>query len=264
MVVSILGSGWYGKALGIALLKNGFTVKGSTTSADKIEILKAEGIAPYLIKLSPDNHVIDNDFFICDILWIAVPPKARAGKGAEYLEQINNLIPVIKHHQIKQVVLISSTGVYGDNNTAVNELSSPEPDSEAGKILLEAEQLLTAEADFTTTIIRFGGLFGPGRDPGRFFAGKTGIPNGDAPVNMIHLTDCLGVSLALLETKAFGNVFNAVSPLHPSREAFYTNAALKSGFAAPQFINEKKNWKVVESVNVPELLHYTFQVDIMA
>ncbi len=262
MVISILGSGWYGKALGIALLKKGYAVKGSTTSAEKIEELKAEGIAPYLINLAPDNQVLNSDFFKCDVLWICIPPRARAGKGAEYLVQINNLIPVIKQHQIKQVVLISSTGVYGDNNAAVNELSSPEPDSEAGKILLEAEQLLTSENEFTTTIIRFGGLFGPGRDPGRFFAGKTDIANGNVPVNMIHLTDCLGLSLALLENKAFGNVFNAVNPQHPTRAEFYTNAAKKSGLAIPQFANEKKNWKVVESVNVPRLLHYTFQVDI--
>ncbi len=262
MVISILGSGWYGKALGIALFKEGYDVKGSTTTADKINTLQAEGIKPYLIDLSPDKQVIDNDFLACDVLWICIPPRARAGKGHEYLLQIDQLIPLIKQHQIKQVVLISSTGVYGDNNTSISELDTPQPDSEAGKILLEAEQLLSAETAFTTTIIRFGGLFGPGRDPGRFFAGKTDIANGDAPVNMIHLSDCIGVSLSLLEKKAFGNVFNAVSPQHPSRAEFYTNAANKSGLAIPQFISEKKNWKIVESVNVPKLLQYAFQVDV--
>ncbi|PJJ84878.1 SDR family oxidoreductase [Mucilaginibacter auburnensis] len=259
MIISILGCGWYGKALGIALLNSSYDVKGSTTSADKIDILRAEGIKPYLIDLSHEKQVIDNDFFACDVLWICIPPRARAGKGAEYLLQINQLIPLIKQNQIKHVVLISSTGVYGDNNATVNELNHPEPDSEAGKILLEAEQLLSAETAFTTTIIRFGGLFGPGRDPGRFFAGKTDIPNGDAPVNMIDLTDCIGVSLSLLEKKAFGNIFNAVSPQHPTRAEFYTQAAKRSGLAMPQFIAEKKNWKIVESVNVPTLLQYAFR-----
>jgi len=128
--------------------------------------------------------------------------------------------------------------------------------------LLEAESMLKRETGFTTTVIRFGGLIGPRRDPGRFFAGKTGIPNGDAPVNLIHLTDCLGLSCALIEKQAFGNIYNAVAPQHPSRAEFYTRAAKHSGLETPQFIAEKKSWKVIESVNVPTLLQYVYQVDL--
>lgn len=262
MVISILGCGWYGKALAVELVKKGINVKGSTTSAEKLAAIKADGIQPYLINLSPENKVIENDFFSCDILWISIPPKARAGKGSAYIDQISRLVGLISNYTIKQVVLISSTGVYGDNNSVMTELDEPNPDSESGRIMLEAESILKRETSFTTTVIRFAGLIGPGRDPGRFFAGKTGIPNGNAPVNLIHLKDCLGLSCSIIEEQAFGGIFNAVAPQHPSRDEFYTQASQRSGLEKPQFINESRNWKIIESVNVPRLLQYTYKVSL--
>lgn len=262
MTVSILGCGWYGLELAKSLVNKWVKVKGSTTSADKLPLFSAVGIEPYLIDLSSDNEVTDPAFFECDVLWISIPPKARTGNGAEYLAKIERLLALIKTYQIKQVVLISSTGVYGDSNTEVTEADAPNPDSESGKVLLAAEELLKQQTGSTTTIIRFGGLIGPGRDPGRFFAGKTDVPNGEAPVNLIHLTDCIGISNAILDKQAFGHMYNAVSPSHPTRANFYTQAAVASGLQPPHFIEEKENWKIVNGVNVGEVLGYEYQVII--
>lgn len=258
MTVSIAGCGWYGLELAKALVNKWIKVKGSTTSAEKLALLSQQGIEPYLINLATDDP-IDTDFFDCDVLWIAIPPKARAGNGEAYLEGLNKLIPHIKSHGVKQVVLISSTGVYGDHNTEVTELDNPNPDTESGKILLAAEQLLKNENSFSTTVIRFGGLVGPGRNPGRFFAGKTGIPNGEAPVNLIHLSDCIGISCAMLDKQAFGYTYNAVSPSHPTRAEFYIAAANAAGLEGPLFIEEKNNWKIVSSVNVEKYLGYEYK-----
>jgi nucleoside-diphosphate-sugar epimerase len=260
MTVSILGCGWYGFAFGKSLVNKWIKVKGSTTTPGKLSLLADNGIAPYLIDLSPDKEILDTDFFVCDVLWISIPPKARAGQGAEYIEKLQRVIPLIQAYNIKQVVLISSTGVYGDNNMEVTESAMPNPDSDSGKILLAAENLLKDQTAFTTTIIRFGGLIGPGRDPGRFFAGKKGVPNGDAPVNLIHLTDCIGLSNTVLDKQALGHTYNAVSPSHPTRSAFYTQAAIAAGLEEPEFIEEKATWKVVSSENVAKVLDYHFHV----
>jgi nucleoside-diphosphate-sugar epimerase len=260
MTVSILGCGWYGLELGKALVNKWTKVKGSTTSAGKLSVLSASGIEPYLINLSPAAEVIAPAFFECDVLLISIPPKARAGEGAEYLVKIERLIALIKNYQIKQAVLISSTGVYGDSNTEVTEADAPNPDSESGKILLAAEELLKQQPDFTTTVIRFAGLIGPGRDPGRFFAGKADVPNGEAPVNIIHLTDCIGISCEILEKQAFGYTYNAVSSSHPTRVNFYTQAAVASGLEPPHFIEEKESWKIVSGANVANVLGYEYKV----
>ena len=47
--VSILGCGWLGKPMAVSLLREGFSVKGSTTSEIKIQELEALEIEAYLI-----------------------------------------------------------------------------------------------------------------------------------------------------------------------------------------------------------------------
>lgn len=258
--ISILGCGWYGSALAKAFIADGLAVKGSTTSPAKLGELASIGIKPYLVNFLPGEETYDAAFFDCDVLWIAIPPKSRGGEGAVFIDKIKGIIEAIKLHNIPNVVFISSTGVYADSNLHVNETTDPQPNTEAGRILFEAENLFRAETGFKTTIIRFAGLIGPARDPGRFFAGKKAIPNGDAPVNLIHLDDCIGLSKAILAKEAFGILFNGCAPNHPSRADFYIQAAIKSGFEKPEFIRELKELKVVESVNVELILGYEYKV----
>lgn len=260
MTISVLGCGWYGKALAISLVQKGIAVKGSATSLEKLEQLASSGIAPFLVQFSADKEQFDPAFFDCDILVISIPPKFRKGETADYLPKIRSMISVIFKYQIKKVIYISSTGVYGDRNREVDELSDPQPDTDSGNLLSEAETLFRTEASFKTAIIRFGGLVGSGRHPGRFFAGKTDIPNGMAPVNLIHLQDCIGISTAIIEKDTFAHTFNAVTPDHPQKADFYKEAALKAGLIAPEFIHELKNWKIVNSSNLAGLLDYHFKI----
>jgi nucleoside-diphosphate-sugar epimerase len=194
------------------------------------------------------------------VLVISITPRFRKGETAGYLPKIRRIIQTILQYQIKKVIYISSTAVYGDHSSEVNELDEPQPDTESGTILLEAEKLFQNETKFKTTIIRFGGLVGPDRHPGRFFAGKKDIPNGMAPVNLIHQQDCVGISIAIIEKNAFGYLFNACAPDHPQKADFYRAAALKAGLPVPEFVDELKNWKVVSSINLGDVLGYEFKV----
>jgi nucleoside-diphosphate-sugar epimerase len=262
--VSILGCGWYGFSLANALLNKKTAVKGSTTSPEKLQQLDIVGIEPHLVSFEPDDETYPPEFFDCDVLFICFPPKVRNGRATDYLNKIERIICALKTTQVKQVIFISSTGVYGDNNQEVNETDEPQPDSESGRALLKAEELLQQQTSFTTTVIRFGGLIGPGRDPGRFFAGKKDVPNGLAPVNLIHLADCIGISEAIIDQSTFGYIYNACAPNHPTKADFYTKAALRSGLDAPEFINEKKAWKIVSGVNTEKILKYQYRVaDLM-
>ena len=260
MVISILGCGWYGKALAKALLANCFIVKGSATSTEKTALLSSIGILPFLVDFKADSQTYNPDFFNCDVLIVCIPPKTRQGEGGDYLLKIERIINAAKKQGTGKVIYISSTAVYGDNNTEVTELNPPDPDTESGKILVEAEKLFVGEAAFKTTILRFAGLVGPGRHPGRFFAGKTDVPNGLAPVNLIHLNDCVGITTAIINQNAFGRVFNGVSPHHPAKSAFYRAASLQAGLVAPEFINQLDSWKLVNSLNVTSILNYSFVV----
>jgi nucleoside-diphosphate-sugar epimerase len=260
MVIGILGCGWYGMALAKSLLQKGIIVKGSSTSDEKLEHLSSEGIMPYSVQFDADSENFDPDFFECDVLIISLPPKFRKGETTGYLPKLQRIINAILKYKVKKIIYISSTGIYGDHNNEVNELNDPNPDTESGTILLEAERLFQKEMGFKTTVIRFGGLVGPGRYPGRFFAGKKDIPNGLAPVNLIHQQDCVGISEAIIQRNIFGYLFNACSPDHPTKANFYGRTALEAGLQVPEFINELNNWKIVVSANLKSILNYEFKV----
>lgn len=253
--ISILGCGWYGLALAEDLLADGYVVKGSTTNQEKLNELKAVGIRPYLINLASATD-LDQDFFACDVLIVSIPPRKKEDVLFSYEDQIKRISAVTS----SEIIFISSTGIYQDGNFVVDEETLPEPSSEVGKSLLAAEMALRHTASVTPTIIRFGGLIGPNRNLARHFAGKTKIANGLAPINLIHLYDCIGLTKAIMRQKAFGRLYHGVAPSHPSRSDFYTKACLESGMERPDFILELQSWKQIDSALVPSVLNYEWKI----
>ena len=239
--VSILGCGWLGMPLAGRLLSSGYQVKASSTSPEKIGRLEAAGMEAFCFQLS-DGYPPDA-FLQSEILFIAVPPGRTDESRASYLKFFETLsvrpLPAI----VKQVIFVSSTSVYAEQNMDVDEETLPQSDEPSGKLLIAVEQALQ-QIQAPLAILRCGGLIGPGRHPGRFFAGKTAIPNGMAPVNLIHLDDVLSVIQLVIDEQLSGTI-NVVAPDHPSRSAFYTQAARDGGYELPQFIAELQNWKRV-------------------
>lgn len=258
-IISILGCGWFGFALAKKLVENGNDVKGSTTSLEKISTLAEAKIKPFLVNFTTEQIVASDDFFDADVLFICIPPKRNSAELETYPDKIR-LILESARDKSANIVLISSTSVYGDENTIVNENTATNPDTDSGRVIVAAEEILRSKYPNDYTIIRFAGLIGPERNPGRFFAGKTDVPNGLAPVNLLHQSDAVDIAISILDKQAFGRIYNACSPSHPTRKDFYTKAANDSGMVVPEFIPEKTSWKIVESVNVPEFLDYQFKV----
>lgn len=52
LITSIIGCGWLGLPLAERLVAEGYTVKGSTTSVDKLSLLRQKGIDAYLLQLN--------------------------------------------------------------------------------------------------------------------------------------------------------------------------------------------------------------------
>jgi nucleoside-diphosphate-sugar epimerase len=257
--ISILGCGWYGLPLAKALRSQNHIVKGSTTSPGKMTALKQADIDPYLINFEEDRITYDPKFFSSKSLVICIPPKRSTGAQSGFPDKIQNILNAAENGSIENIIFISSTAVYGDHNKMVTESDEPDPETPSGQAMVKAEQILQHQT-IKTTILRFAGLVGPERDPARFFAGKTNVPNGRAPVNLIHLEDCIGLTLSILEQNAFGYIFNASCPDHPSKQDFYTKAAARSELGIPTFIDELNQWKVVSTNHIPSLLKYNYKV----
>jgi nucleoside-diphosphate-sugar epimerase len=117
-----------------------------------------------------------------------------------------------------------------------------------------------ANADLDATILRFGGLYGSERHPGRFLAGRSGLARPNAPVNLIHLDDCIGLVEAVMRANARNDVFNAVAPEHPTRQETYTAAAASLGLERPEFdANDERSGKAIRSTKSQDVLGYAYQ-----
>ncbi|MEZ7499260.1 SDR family NAD(P)-dependent oxidoreductase [Flavobacterium sp. Arc3] len=261
--ISVLGCGWLGFPLAKALLEKKFRVNGSTTSADKISKLENVGIHPFLISLETDGVTGRITDFLKDssILIIDIPPKLRGTNKENFVSKIEALIPFIEKSTIENVLFISSTSVYGDANDQVTEETPLNPDSESGKQLAIVEGVLHNNSRFKTTILRFGGLIGEDRNPIKFIAAKENLENPDAPINLIHQTDCIGIILRIIEKNSWGETYNAATPVHPSRKVYYTQKALKLNLIPPTFNHEKPSLgKTILTDKLVKNLDYTFTI----
>jgi nucleoside-diphosphate-sugar epimerase len=95
----------------------------------------------------------------------------------------------------KLVIWVSSTSVYGHCNGGwVDEQSPTTALSFSGKLLLEAEQQITA-LPCATVIVRFSGIYGPGRTRmlDQIIAGKGRPAQPEQWSNRIYSEDCAGV-----------------------------------------------------------------------
>lgn len=275
--ISILGCGWLGLPLAKFLLKKGFSVKGSTTSTEKIAVLEAAGIEPFQLEVSETKIIGAITMFLenSEILIINIPPKLRGNSAENFVAKIQNLLPFIANSSVKKVVFISSTSVYEDqpwsdeNPIIYDENSLPNAQSESGKQLLETEQFLQNNKNFQTTVIRFGGLIGEDRHPIRFLAGRKNIENPDAPINLIHQLDCIGIIELIIkkglrqaqsDRELKTETFNAVAPFHPTRKDYYTQKAIALNLALPEFEQSKPSvGKIISSEKVESVLEYKFK-----
>ncbi len=243
--ISILGCGWLGLPLAIRLTKKGYSLKGSTTSEIKVAKLKSNGVEPFIINLSNRESEFEN-FLNSEALIIAIPSKNIA--------DFKNLISKIESSKIKNILFISSTSVYTNNNSIVTE------ENPINKTpLSEIELLFKTNTRFKTTILRFGGLIGYDRKPGCFFKNGKTINHPDGFVNLIHQDDCLQIIIEIMEKNIWNNTLNACTDTHPKRRDFYIKEFKKEGRHNPIFNELASNeYKIINSDRLKSLLNYRF------
>jgi len=259
--VSIIGCGWLGFPLAKFLVEKDFEVKGSTTSENKLILLKDAGIHPFLIKA--EEELIGEkleEFFDSEILIINIPPRRRRPdvERIHFLE-IKNIFDAAQKGSVQKIIFCSSTGVYSNTNTKVSEADIPIPSTDSTKALFKIENHLQSHTNFKNTILRFSGLVGGERKAGRFLAGKQNVANGNAPVNLVHRQDCIQVIHEVIHQEVWNEVLNVCADEHPLRKDFYTQQARKQGLQAPSFLeNDEPIFKIISNERLKERLGYSF------
>ena len=199
--VLIAGCGYVGSALAARLVDEGCAVWGLRR--------QPEGLPPGVRPLAADLARPDTLRELPPEL-DAVVYAASAGGGGEaayrsaYVEGVGNLLDalVAAGQAPRRVVFTSSTGVYAQREGEwVDESSPTEPTGASGTALLEGERRFL-DGPFPATVLRLGGIYGPGRDRlvRETRAGSAVCPGG-APrySNRIHRDDCAGALHHLLD-----------------------------------------------------------------
>lgn len=266
MNISILGCGWLGVPLAKDLIAKGHIVKGSTTSREKITKLSAEGIIPYQIKLFEEGIQGDISSFLIDaeVLIIDIPPGLRKDPTENFIAKIGRLKDQVEKSSIQHLIFVSSTSVFEDREDfpVYTEEDEPNGIQANSEQLKGAEKLMLSEI-FRTSIIRFGGLLGPKRQPVNYLAGRKDIKDPHGPVNLIHLDDCIGIINAIIESGLTG-IFHGVNPNHPTKEEYYKSVAIDKNLTIPEFDEHTPSkGKIITSVRVEEELDFNFNWNLI-
>ncbi|MEL6363552.1 MAG: SDR family oxidoreductase [Pseudomonadota bacterium] len=204
------GYGFTAEALARRLLSEGWSVAGTTRSAEKAEAMRAGGVEP--------------------VQWTAgalFPPEALEGADAVLLSIAPDEAgdPVLRccagaleraAPTLSWLGYLSTTGVYGDREGDLVDESAdlrPETDRSRRRVRAEADWTLFAtEHSAPLHIFRLGGIYGPGRsalDQVRAGTARRILKPGQV-FNRIHVDDAAGALALSIATPTPLAVYNLV------------------------------------------------------
>ena len=256
--ISVLGGGWLGLPLAQYLQARGYELCVSRTSAAGASEVSRLGLNAFAIELAAATALPDSAFWHAPTLLITVPPQPGKPED-EQLAQFGRLIERARASGVRQVLYISSTSVYSDNEQLATEDVAPTPTKPGGMVVYQLEQLLQREPAFCTTVLRFGGLIGYDRLPDNAAAIERRRRAIDTPMNVIHRDDCVRIIYEIVRQQAWGEVFNACADAHPTRRAYYAAAARARDFTLPDMGPvQTQPHKMVSSEKLKARLNYQF------
>ena len=262
--VAVLGCGWLGLPLAKHLLAAGHRVLGTTTSPEQLSLLVAQGIEAQLLQLGSDFTTTDEARLTALLsqattLVLNVPPRAAVAGG--YPQLLRPVHRAVVTSRVQAVLFVSTTGVYPDEPRLMHEPDAVSTRDAASDVLRTEGHFVPRYGQWKSTVVRLGGLIGPGRAPGRFLAGRQNLPQGNAPTNLLHLTDAVGVLSTIIGQNIWGHTLNVCAQLHPLRREFYPAAATYIGLEPPTFQADGTSSKIIDSSRLRGLVPYTFRHD---
>ncbi|CAK7258844.1 MULTISPECIES: SDR family oxidoreductase [unclassified Shinella] len=205
----ILGAGFSGKAIGQTFRAAGFSVSGTTRSAEKAEGLRALGIAPILYDGGPIPEALAADMArATHVVQSIAPGKEGDPLFRAGMPPISALMP-----ELAWAGYLSTVGVYGDHKGGwVDEDTALNPVSARSIERVEAENRwldFGRASGLPVAVLRLAGIYGPGRNALRNMEEGTArrLVKKDQVFNRIRVED-IGRSALFLAQKSLGGLWN--------------------------------------------------------
>ena len=204
--LGIIGCGWLGNHIA-ERLSNQYQIFATTTTEAKVEEFKSKGYQATLVsfpdELDPEMKEWEVAKELAAII-ISVPFSGIRGAQIPMNDKRENLLNFLGDFK-GQLFLMSSTGVYSQDDKEFIEDDQPAKDVESESFILERFP--------QTNILRLAGLMG-----GERLLKNYNISGLDQLVNHIHYADIASVIEKMLDNQSESKVYNVVAPIHPNKE----------------------------------------------
>ncbi|WP_346838196.1 NAD-dependent epimerase/dehydratase family protein [Microbulbifer sp. SAOS-129_SWC] len=157
--------------------------RGDATNTEDIQRQLADGADIILATFTPDEHT-------------------QSGYHRAYIDTATALAEALSNlaRPPRLLLWVSSTRVYGQSGDHwLDEQTPAVPSGFQGDILLAAEEIIRSAVP-STCVVRFAGIYGPGRDRllSQVRAGRCAPPQPPQYSNRIHVDDCIGFLIHLM------------------------------------------------------------------
>ena len=233
-------TGYAGSALARRLVGHGWTVRGIGRSESAAEDLESLGIEVEIADVGepeeldglgrPDDHV----FYLVGS--ISGHPEWTERVG---LDGVVNAEAALAGAGIKSFVLVHTLAAYGrGSDETITEETPPQPNSQLGRISLQAEEHLRealSKRGFPARFVRAGTIYGPGRRTVDALRNKRlrMLGGGSNLSSRIHVDDLATVLAAVAERGRSGEVYLAVDDEPVSMGDYFDHLADRAHVPAP-------------------------------
>ena len=231
----IIGCGYLGRRVATEWRLAGHTITALTRTPENAQTLQALGIDPIFGNVLEPASLRPLPSADCVLYAVGHDKRATPSKREVYINGLENVLRELAPRATR-FLYVSSTSVYGQNaGEWVDETSPCDPMTQDGQICLEAEEIARSKG---AIVLRFSGLYGPGRLLRRIEAICQGQPitgNPDGYLNLIHVDDGARVVSALAQLNNPATTYLVTDDKPILRRTYYERLAELVGAAPPTF-----------------------------
>lgn len=234
MDMLIVGCGYLGSRVAERWCAEGHRVFATTRG--RAEPLRGLGLEPIVCDVLDPPSL--GALPVADTVVYCVGLDRGAGRSmAEvYVDGLRNVLAALPRP--RRFLYVSSTSVYGQTDgEEVDEQSATVPTEASGQIVLAAEELVRA-SPLPWMVLRFAGIYGPGRLLRRASL-ERGEPIAGDPekwLNLIHVDDGATAVQVTARTSQSGTILNVSDGEPVRRRDFYSELAGLLGAPPPKFV----------------------------
>jgi nucleoside-diphosphate-sugar epimerase len=235
----VIGCGYLGRRVAAIWRAEGMQVSALTRSPQNAAVLAEQGIEPIIGDVLLPETLRSLPEIEIALYAVGYDRHSAASKREVYVRGLANVLEA-RSPRVRRFLYISSTSVYGqDAGEWVDETSETLPSTEDGQIVLAAEETVrTACPKGVATVLRFSGIYGPGRLLRRIESVRSAEPiaaNPDGLLNLIHVDDGAIVVGRLAKRDVLQTTYLITDDRPVPRREYYSLLAKLVGAREPLF-----------------------------